>query len=62
MTVGGRDQVVCEPLGADVVKIIGDSVRRKGFIPVALGYESARSDGHQRKSQQELRGVHGARA
>ena len=44
VAVGGRDQVSGKPLGTDVVKIIGDAVRRKGFIPITLGYESARCD------------------
>ena len=44
VAVGGCDQVGGKPLGTDVVKIIGDAVRWKGFIPVALGYESARCD------------------
>ena len=44
VAVGGCDQVRGKPLGTDVVKIIGDAVRWKGFIPITLRYESARCD------------------
>src|SRR5205814_7307647 len=44
VAVGGRDQVGGKPLGTDIVKMIGDAVRWKGFIPITLGYERARCD------------------
>ena len=46
VAVGSGDQIARKPFGADVVEMIGNAMRRKWVIPIALGEKRGTSHGH----------------